>query len=119
MFFVNLLKIGCLGAVVFFAVKPELELLFQYSKNVPIEWLTDSVNLIFKACFAAAVCLLAFGLIDYGWRRWKYEQRIMMTSAEQRDELREIQTDPQIAAQRRQIRKAVIDRNASTQSVND
>ena len=42
------------------------------------------------------------GLLDYGWRRWRYEQRIMMTSEEQREEIREIQMDPQLVQRRRQ-----------------
>lgn len=48
-----------------------------------------------------AVCCLLIGAADYGYRRWKYEQDLMMTPEEFRRELRDAEGDPQIRRARR------------------
>ena len=101
----GLLKVIALTLVVFFAIRSDLLKLFELPSSIPEEWFTYSTQLVFKASFAAAICLTGFGLLDYGWQRWKFEQKILMDPEELRDELREVQTDPQIAAQRRQIQQ--------------
>jgi flagellar biosynthetic protein FlhB len=42
-----------------------------------------------------AVALLAFGLLDYGWRRWRFERSLMMTRDELHEELKDAEGDPQ------------------------
>jgi flagellar biosynthetic protein FlhB len=49
--------------------------------------------------------LLALALLDYGFQRWKHEQDLRMTHQEIREEMKNLQGDPQIIARRRAIQR--------------
>ncbi len=101
-FLVGIAKVLVVGGIVYFVLRQDVLTLFEFGSNNPRQWLEQAIGIVFKASFASAMTLVGFGLLDYGWRRWRYEQRIMMTSEEQREEIREIQMDPQLVQRRRQ-----------------
>ncbi|MBC7821555.1 MAG: EscU/YscU/HrcU family type III secretion system export apparatus switch protein, partial [Planctomycetaceae bacterium] len=37
---------------------------------------------------------------DYGWQRWRFERFLLMTRAEVREELKEVEGDPRLKNQR-------------------
>jgi len=49
--------------------------------------------------------LFALALLDYGFQRWKHEQDLRMTHQEIREEMKNLQGDPQIIARRRAIQR--------------
>jgi flagellar biosynthetic protein FlhB len=49
--------------------------------------------------------LLALALLDYGFQRWRFEQDLRMTHQEVREEMKNLQGDPQIIARRRSIQR--------------
>lgn len=62
-----------------------------------------------------ALALLILAILDYGLQRWKYEQDLRMTHQEIRDEMKNVQGDPQIVARRRAIhRQMVLNRISSS-----
>lgn len=50
-----------------------------------------------------AVALILLALLDYGYQAWKFEQDLMMTKEEVREEVKTMQGDPQVMARRRQV----------------
>jgi flagellar biosynthetic protein FlhB len=56
----------------------------------------------------AAVALVVLAVLDYAAQRWKYEQDLRMTHQEVREEMRNMQGDPQIAARRRAIQRQMV-----------
>ena len=52
-----------------------------------------------------AVALLILALLDYGFQRWKYEQDLRMTSQEVREELKNLEGNPQMIARRRFVQR--------------
>jgi flagellar biosynthetic protein FlhB len=55
-----------------------------------------------------------FGAVDYGYLFWKHERDLRMTTQELREELKQQQGDPQVAARRKQVqRQLVLNRLAS------
>lgn len=56
-------------------------------------------------CIKIAGALFALALLDYMYQYWKYEQDLMMTTQEMREELKEQQTNPQVLQRRRAIAK--------------
>jgi flagellar biosynthetic protein FlhB len=56
----------------------------------------------------AAVALVILAVLDYAAQRWKYEQDLRMTHQEVRDEMRNMQGDPQIIARRRAIQRQMV-----------
>lgn len=55
---------------------------------------------------AAALVLLA--AFEYALQRWKHEQDLKMTHQEVREEMKNLQGDPQIVARRRQIQRQMV-----------
>jgi flagellar biosynthetic protein FlhB len=52
--------------------------------------------------------LLLLAILDYGVQRWKHEQDLRMTHQEIREEMKNVQGDPQIAARRRAIQRQMV-----------
>jgi flagellar biosynthetic protein FlhB len=55
-----------------------------------------------------AVVLLVLALLDYAFQRWKQEQDLKMTSQEVREEMKNLQGDPQTAARRRSVQRQLV-----------
>ena len=58
-----------------------------------------------RRCCGSALALVILALLDYGLQRWKHEQDLKMTHQEVREEMKDMQGDPQIVARRRQIQR--------------
>jgi flagellar biosynthetic protein FlhB len=54
------------------------------------------------------LALLILAIFDYGVQRWKYEQDLRMTHQEVREEMKNLQGDPQIIARRRAIQRQMV-----------
>lgn len=52
--------------------------------------------------------LLILAVFDYGYAYWKHEQDLMMSHQEIREEMKQQQGDPQIAARRRQVQRELV-----------
>jgi flagellar biosynthetic protein FlhB len=63
----------------------------------------------------SGLTLLVLALFDFALHRWKHEQDLRMTHQEVREEMKNLQGDPQIVARRRSIqRQMVLNRIASS-----
>ncbi len=51
------------------------------------------------------VALLVLAILDYGFQWWKHEQDLRMTPQEVREEMKNLEGDPQIAARREQVQR--------------
>jgi flagellar biosynthetic protein FlhB len=65
------------------------------------------LTITFDTALWVAGALLALAFVDYGFQRWKLEQDLRMTPREARDEMKNMQGDPQIAAQRRKAQRGL------------
>jgi flagellar biosynthetic protein FlhB len=51
------------------------------------------------------VALLVLAVLDYGFQRWKYERDLRMTPQEMREEMKNLEGNPQMIARRRQVQR--------------
>ena len=49
--------------------------------------------------------LLVLAVLDYAYQRWRHEQDLKMTPQELREELRNLEGDPQVIARRKQVQR--------------
>ena len=47
--------------------------------------------------------LLVLAMLDYAYQRWRHEQDLKMTPQELREELRNLEGDPQLRARRKHV----------------
>lgn len=52
-----------------------------------------------------AGALLLLAILDYGFQRWKHERDLRMTPQEVREEMKNLEGNPQVAARRRQLHR--------------
>lgn len=55
-----------------------------------------------------AIALLILALADYAFQRWKHEQDLKMSHQEIREEMKNLQGDPQIIARRRAVQRQLV-----------
>ena len=65
---------------------------------------SSALQLVSQVAFA----LLAFGVLDYGWQRWRFERSLQMTREEVREELKEVEGDPRVKSQRHALARQVL-----------
>lgn len=63
------------------------------------------VDISLKTVLWAGLALVALALFDYALQRWKHEQDLKMTHQEVREEMKNLQGDPQIVARRRMVQR--------------
>ena len=55
-----------------------------------------------------AGALLVLAILDYAFQRWKHDQDLRMTDQEIREEMKNLQGDPQILARRRAVQRQLV-----------
>jgi len=63
------------------------------------------IGLIIKMSFAVLVFLAVLGVLDLGYQRWSYYERLKMSFQEVKDEMKQREGDPHIKARIRQIQR--------------
>lgn len=101
----GLFKVAVIAAVSYVAV-----LRWQHSVlEMGYGTIPEVASLIFRCCMETGMwiggALLVLALLEYGFQWWKFEQDMRMTDQEMRDEMKESQGDPQMAARRRQVQR--------------
>lgn len=63
------------------------------------------VEILLWTSLKIALALLILAILDYGFQRWKHEQDLKMTQQEVREEMKNLQGDPQMIGRRRQVQR--------------
>jgi flagellar biosynthesis protein FlhB len=62
-------------------------------------------NICLWMCLKIGTALFVLAVVDYGYQRWKHQQDLKMTPQEAREEMRNLQGDPQVIARRRGVQR--------------
>jgi flagellar biosynthetic protein FlhB len=71
----------------------------------PPELASQMAHIVLSTAMKIGVALLVLAILDYGYQRWRYEQDLKMTPQELREELRNLEGDPQLIARRKQAQR--------------
>lgn len=66
------------------------------------------LGLLAGMCLKVAMALVVLAIADYGYQYWKHEQDLRMTTQELKEEIKQQQGDPQIAARRKQVQRQMV-----------
>ncbi len=66
------------------------------------------INISLTTILWIGLALLILAIFDFALQRWKYEQDLRMTHQEVREEMKNLQGDPQIIARRRAIQRQLV-----------
>jgi flagellar biosynthesis protein FlhB len=63
------------------------------------------VHILFWTALKVGAALLVLAVFDYAYQWWRHEQDLKMTPQELREELRNLEGDPQVRARRKQMQR--------------
>lgn len=63
------------------------------------------LDILLWTALKIGIALLILAVLDYAFQRWKHEQDLKMTPQEIREEMKNLEGDPQIAARRRAVQR--------------
>ncbi|MEM9646589.1 MAG: EscU/YscU/HrcU family type III secretion system export apparatus switch protein, partial [Planctomycetota bacterium] len=101
----GLFKVGIIGVVAWFAVRRNYEPLMEMSMMGVGQICQVLFDSLLGVCIWIGGALFILAVLEYAFQKWKFEQDLMMTDQEIRDEMKESEGDPQMAARRRQIQR--------------
>ncbi len=59
----------------------------------------------FRISMKILIFLFVLAVLDYGYNRWEYERSLMMTKEELKEELKQMEGDPQIRSRIRRVQR--------------
>lgn len=109
----NILKVVIVGITVWIVLKDHLRALFLVP-NGGLQALWDVLGSVFRdlLLYVGAVFCLVAGL-DYFYQKWHHTKQLMMSKEEVKREYKEMEGDPQIKGQRRQLHKELVMHNTA------
>ena len=63
------------------------------------------IQIVFGTVLKVGGVLLVFAVFDYGYQWWRHEQDLKMTPQELREELRNLEGNPEVIARRKQVQR--------------
>ncbi|WP_339613004.1 flagellar biosynthesis protein FlhB [uncultured Rubinisphaera sp.] len=81
---------------------PKLQILGNAETNVVMEMIGST---ILELSFQLALAMLVIAILDYSFQKWKYEQDLKMTKQEIRDEMKNMDGDPQMRQRRKEAHR--------------
>ncbi len=104
----GIIKVVIVGAVAFASLYHEYDTVLSLTAlalPVSAKYLAE---VVVWTTIKIAAALLVLAVLDYAFQRWKHEQDLKMTSQEVREEMKNLEGDPQIAARRRAVQRQLV-----------
>lgn len=104
----GVLKVILVGVVIFLGLWSQWSVI-QSSQSLSVGEIGVMVwGLLLDMGLRVAILLLVLAILDYGFQRWKFEQDIRMTDEEMREEVKQMNGDPQLIARRRAVQRQLV-----------
>jgi flagellar biosynthetic protein FlhB len=111
----GLLKVGLITLVAGWSLWGERARLMSLADESTAQIAAYLFSVMLWTSLKIGGALVVLALFDYGYQFWKHEQELRMTTQELKEEIKQQQGDPQVAARRKQIqRQMVLHRLTST-----
>ena len=98
-------KVLVIAAVAFFSLYSQFDEILGLTRLSLPEIAVYLVEILLWTALKVAVALLILAMLDYAFQRWKHEQDLRMTPQEVREEMKNLEGDPQIIARRRIVQR--------------
>ena len=104
----GIFKILLITAVAAWSLYDKREAILSMIDWAPPQIAVFIVEIMIWTAIKIAVALLVLAMLDFAYQRWKHEQDMMMTTHEVREEMRNLQGDPQVIARRRAVQRQLV-----------
>lgn len=101
----GLLKVVIISVVAWFSLAAHRDEVLGLGELALPQLAVWMLDILFWTSVKIAGALFLLALVDYGFQWWKHEQDLRMTTQEVREEMKNLQGDPQIIARRRAVQR--------------
>ena len=95
----NSLKLSVIAYVSYLVIKSHMEDFAVMSEMEPVEIALLTCKVIVEMYFKVVLTLLVIAFIDFSYQKWQFMRDMRMTKQEIKDEMKQMDGDPQIKAQ--------------------
>lgn len=110
-----MVKVGLIAAVAYYALRSHKDSVMAMAAMSVPEIAATMFHTLFGVCLWIGSGLFVLALLEWAFQKWKNEQDMMMTDQELRDEMKDTEGDPQVAARRRQVARQLAMNRASNE----
>ncbi|MGD8454334.1 MAG: flagellar biosynthesis protein FlhB [Phycisphaerae bacterium] len=103
----GVLKMILIALVAYFTIVGDIDVVLSAGTLHPFGAFDMSCTLMFDLALRMAATLLLVALIDYAYQRWNWWRKLKMTKQEVKDEMKNMEGDPQVRARRRRAQMQV------------
>jgi flagellar biosynthesis protein FlhB len=111
----GMVKVCIIGWVAYATLADDMSAILNMSALEVPQIASLLCKTVMGTTFWIGLALFVLAFLEYGFQRWKREQDMMMTDQEMRDEMKESEGDPQMAARRRQIQRQMMMQRADSE----
>lgn len=101
----GLFKMLVVATVALASLYSQRETLLALSSMGVMQIAVFLLEVLFWTALKVGVALLILAILDFAFQRWKHEQDMKMTQQEVREEMKNLEGDPQVRARRRQVQR--------------
>ena len=101
----GIFKILVIAGVAFVSLYGQREAILGLSALPLIDVASFLLEILVWTTIKIGLALLVLAILDYSFQRWKHEQDLMMTPQEVREEMKNLEGDPHVAARRRAVQR--------------
>ncbi|MEM8875252.1 MAG: flagellar biosynthesis protein FlhB [Planctomycetota bacterium] len=102
-FGMNLLKFTVVAVVAYMSINAKLPELAGLQALPHIQAFGSGASILFTIALQVAVALLLLGILDFAYQKYRHENQLKMTKQQLKEELKNMDGDPQIKQRRRQV----------------
>jgi len=106
----SMAKVCCIGLVVYYFFKSQLLTFLPLVRQDTGQLLDHLKSASFQISWRVVFLLLALGVLDYFYQRYRYEKNLRMTKQEVKDEMRQTEGDPRMKARLKSLMRQLASR---------
>ncbi len=111
----GMFKVVIITAVAYAALRHYRDPILNLAAMTVPQIATILFECLIGTCVWIGGALFVLAILEYAFQKWKQEQDMMMTDQEIRDEMKETEGDPQVAARRRQVQRQMMMQRAESE----
>jgi len=101
----SLIKLSVIGYIVYLSTRNRVDELLNLMNLTPLDASLIAWEMMFAIWWRVGLAMLVLGLLDFAYQRWQHLQDLRMSQQEMKQEMKQLEGDPQIKQRVRQIQR--------------
>lgn len=103
----GMVKVSVIVAVAYYALRANQDRLIGMAAMSVPQVASTMFHTLLDVCLWIGSALFVLAVLEWAFQKWQFEQDLMMTDQELRDEMKEVHGDPKITDRRREVSRQI------------